>query len=320
SGLGTASTKDFGTSAGNLVELDGGGKIPASLIPASASGDILNGGNTTGATVVVGTNDAQSLQFETNNSPAMTILSGGNVGIGTATPNSPLVIEANTTDYTRLRVRNTNASGGSGFYFGSDSDTDFGAFITLNNTTNATNGGSKALSMVNPYGDITFATAPAAGYAERMRITSAGNIGVGTASPSANLQIGNLTPASTATPMTFSLGGTYSSTAGENAKIKVYDDGTNIYGFGVSSGQLDYISNSSHVFYTGGTQKMTINGSGNVGIGTTSPSSKLDVAGTIQIANGGETCSATSDGGMIRYNGGNLQFCNESAWQTLGVS
>src|SRR5690606_4517817 len=45
-----------------------------------------------GATVVVGTNDAQSLQLETNNSPRMTILSGGNVGIGTDNPGTPLEV------------------------------------------------------------------------------------------------------------------------------------------------------------------------------------------------------------------------------------
>ncbi|KYG62194.1 hypothetical protein AZI85_08365 [Bdellovibrio bacteriovorus] len=84
-GLGTAATKNFGTSSGNLVELDGTGRIPASLLPAS-SGNILDGGNSTGATVNVGTNDGQALSFETNNSARMTITSAGDIGIGTASP------------------------------------------------------------------------------------------------------------------------------------------------------------------------------------------------------------------------------------------
>ncbi|GEM_PF-1244858 len=61
-------------------------------VSAGGSGDIVNGGNTTGSTVVIGTNDAQSLQLETDNSPAMTILSGGNVGIGTSAPVSTLQV------------------------------------------------------------------------------------------------------------------------------------------------------------------------------------------------------------------------------------
>ncbi|WP_374029211.1 hypothetical protein [Bdellovibrio bacteriovorus] len=84
-GLGTAATKNFGTSSGNLVELDGSGKIPAALLPSSA-GSVLDGGNATGATVSVGTNDGQALSFETNNSARMTITSAGDIGIGTASP------------------------------------------------------------------------------------------------------------------------------------------------------------------------------------------------------------------------------------------
>jgi len=57
-----------------------------------------------------------------------------------------------------------------------------------------------------------------------------------------------------------------------------------------------------------------------IGIGTDSPSVLLDVAGTVKIGDGGEDCSIADHGGMIRYVGGNLQFCNGSTWQTLGVS
>jgi hypothetical protein len=66
--------------------------------------------------------------------------------------------------------------------------------------------------------------------------------------------------------------------------------------------------------------RMTILDSGNVGIGSTVANTRLDVAGTIKIADGGETCTLAANGGMIRYNAGSLQFCNGSAWQTLGVS
>jgi hypothetical protein len=46
---------------------------------AGSGGDIANGGNTTGAAVVVGTNDAYNLELEANGSTALTVESGGDV-------------------------------------------------------------------------------------------------------------------------------------------------------------------------------------------------------------------------------------------------
>ncbi|RYG90149.1 MAG: hypothetical protein EON58_19280, partial [Alphaproteobacteria bacterium] len=49
----------------------------------------------------------------------------------------------------------------------------------------------------------------------------------------------------------------------------------------------------------------------------TAPLQKLDVAGAIRVGDS-TACDGTTTG-SIRYNGGNLQFCN-GTWQTLGVS
>lgn len=50
------------------------------------------GANAFGATAVLGTTDAYGLQFKTNNAVAVTILSGGNVGIGNDTPGQKLSV------------------------------------------------------------------------------------------------------------------------------------------------------------------------------------------------------------------------------------
>jgi hypothetical protein len=61
------------------------------------------------------------------------------------------------------------------------------------------------------------------------------------------------------------------------------------------------------------------NGSGSVGLGTTTPQTRLDIAGSIRVGNGGETCDASHTGG-IRYNAGNIEFCNGTSWTVLAAS
>ncbi|MBK9322273.1 MAG: hypothetical protein IPM97_04860 [Bdellovibrionaceae bacterium] len=61
--------------------------------PVAATSVFVNGGNNFGGATTLGTNDANDLAFETNNSTKMTILSGGNVGIGVASPAAKLEVQ-----------------------------------------------------------------------------------------------------------------------------------------------------------------------------------------------------------------------------------
>jgi hypothetical protein len=63
---------------------------------------------------------------------------------------------------------------------------------------------------------------------------------------------------------------------------------------------------------------LVISSSGSVGVGTIAPLTKLDVSGAIRI--GYENNCGASYTGVIRYNGGALEYCNGSAWNALGVS
>jgi hypothetical protein len=75
------------------------------------------------------------------------------------------------------------------------------------------------------------------------------------------------------------------------------------------------------LFYTGSTtankaERIRITSEGNVGIGTTAPQAKLDVAGGIRMGNDTRACTSTI-AGLMRYNSGNLELCNGSAWSGI---
>lgn len=91
--IATADLADSSVTNAKIQSMDAAkltGTIDAARIPASV---VLNGGNT--GAVTIGTNNATALSFETNNAVNMTMLSGGNVGIGTATPSVKLHVVGN---------------------------------------------------------------------------------------------------------------------------------------------------------------------------------------------------------------------------------
>ena len=105
---------------------------------------------------------------------------------------------------------------------------------------------------------------------------SGSNIGISNATPNAPLQFANTTA---------------------NRKAVLYEIANNdhqFFGLGINSGLLRYqVADvvNNHVFYAGATaatsnELMRIQGNGNVGIGTATPTAKLEVAGQIKITGG----------------------------------
>jgi hypothetical protein len=191
---------------------------------------------------------------------------GNNVGIGTTTPGS------------KLHVVGLQGAVGAGT-FQMDTATSFGqwasaypAFEVLN--TNQTNNnvslfqfsdaasgashagiGAVSTNHANKFGDLFFFTKGTDGYQLRMGIY-AGNVGIGTTSPVSKLEVngGSLTVGTSATN-----------------KIFIDADATGAY--------LQSNGTSPFRFFSGNTEAMRALNSGNVGIGTTNPSSRLEVNG-----------------------------------------
>jgi hypothetical protein len=157
---------------------------------------------------------------------------------------------------------------------------------------------------------------------ERVRIDPLGNVGIGTTSPLSPLHLVAGNAASTVmTGQT--IVNTNASTTGTGSQL-VFATGTTTPRATIagaanspSGGFLSFNTRQSNIM----TETMRLDDFGNVGIGTTAPSAKLQVNGAIAISGtGAETCAVGSDAGRMRYLASNLQFCNGSSWQTLSVA
>jgi hypothetical protein len=152
-----------------------------------------------------------------------------------------------------------------------------------------------------------------AGGAERMKIDSAGNVGIGTSSPGQKLAV--------AGAVVTSGQATANQTAAAAFDYDNFGDGNaRILAWGVSTGA------ASIQFCNGGangaaTERMRISGAGNVGIGTSSPSHKLHVSGLAKLDDVAQSANQYI-GSNIRYTdnwryyangyGGILKIANEN--------
>lgn len=239
-------------------------------------------------------------QITTTPTERIRIASTGNVGIGNTSPSARLHVSGSTT--TNLLVGTSDlfvsASGRVGIGTTTPSasldvqgDAQFGANNWLDLTDT---GGGNGRFQINNIASIDFGNAflfrNAAGTTEYARITSTGNVGIGTASPASSLHV-------------------YSPSSSEVLRLQ-YNGAGPYMAFWNASTRNGYIqfdslngalftneTNTPMVFYTSGSERMRITAAGNVGIGISSPTIPLDVQSTanyiIQVKNTAGTPAAT---------------------------
>ena len=244
--LGTSTAHSFSLKTGNTRALTINSSQNATFAGDVSLGDakFIKWGN--GNQQILGNNTSGLSLY--SNGERMRILTNGNVGIGTTSPSEKLevdgIIKVVHTDNSYAKYRGQGVFfNRSNSYLSPEQDN----FASLLIGYNGARWGNVEINGAF----IKFENGPN----EFMRITSAGNVGIGTDSPASKLHV-----------------------AGE---IRV--DPGDAFVFDVSNNIYAVAAQNQFRLYSGGNPVINVPTSGNVGIGTTSPGKKLDVVGNADV-------------------------------------
>ena len=221
---------------------------------------------TTGTTVGTGmySPSNNTLSLTTNNAQQLTISSAGDVGINNPTP-------TNTTGYTTLQI--TNAVNG-GLLRINNASQNYVTFVNSAGAFGGTVSGDPVITIVNN--------------TERMRVTTLGNVGIGSVSPNELLTVaGAVTSVSNAN--NFNVNGAF---------FDYYSGGARIAAWIATGSNLQFYTNPSL-----GTvlERMRITSLGNVGIGT------ITVAAGNAVSVFGGNIQVGSTGNGVKFADGTYQ-------------
>lgn len=236
---------------GSLLDVVGGGSFSSQTVFASgtaaAPGISILGDTDTGISQLA----TNTLSIMTSGTERLTVNSGGNIGIGTSSPSTKLEI------------------------FGTEGG---GATIRINDGTQDlrlyTSAGIGVVGTISN-SSLGFHT----NNTERMRITSDGNVGIGSSTNNANIRARLQIAASDADDDP-SLG------SGTGALLVTNSDSAYGIQFGVSADGVGWIQ-QGRVDGTATAYSLLLNPvGGNVGIGTSSPGTKLQINGQTRVTDG----------------------------------
>jgi hypothetical protein len=333
-GIGTTSPADkLHVNGGGILNVGTTNTYAIHMNADSGSGPILTFGNSTDydayGAIKHGSSQFQFLSYNrdynflNNGSSLMLIdVSTGRVGIGTTSPAASLHIEKTGDQASSVKgmVLSSGAAGTNKYLpsitwsYGASGTPDF---ARLEAQRGGGVSGRMLFSVANSSGTMT----------EAMRIDDAARVGIGTTIPDRNLHIYQGNSGVTGYPITGGIDIESTSITGINILSPNAGYGRIYFGAPISStaGAIEYIHNATLAsgymkLRAGGGDRVFILGNGNVGIGTTSPSYKLDVNGSFRgggfIADD-STFTLTFNSVNVLY--GNLSYGTLPAASTFGT-
>jgi hypothetical protein len=261
----------LGSNGSDVIEIDTSSISTFSGDIRISSGNALYRDSTNSSTVLAGGNadnaggniilrgqshstEANFLKFRNGTTNALVIDGSGNVGIGT-TPSYILDVTGASANVGKFK----RSSAGTTEVLIDTSGSGDAQLVFADNGTD-----SWAIGRDNTNGDFVIAASGALGTSNAINIESGGNVGIGTTSPVATLQIKTQADGNAAFQNSTSLAG--------GVKINAFND--------AASASVPFeIDGSSLQFNIAAVEKMRIDSSGNVGISTTSAKEKLDSRG-----------------------------------------
>jgi len=247
---------------------------------------------------MIKSDESNKLMFRAGpTSDVLTLLPDGNVGIGTTNPDSALEVIGTDPSNNVSRVVNikddrsyaADVGGGISLYGKYNSAGGYSTFAQIIGAkTNGTDGDYS--------GFLAFKTRSASSLpAERMRINSAGNVGIGTSSPVARFTVAgdvdgsedvlHLTTNDPGMDASQGVGLTFGQATQRFAKIEgVYNNSSN---YSLNFHTSNFVQAEAFDYDAGkrysANPSLSILGNGNVGIGTTNPDTSLSVVGDIRL-------------------------------------